>query len=590
MSNKIQLRRGTDAARGTVVLDSGEPGWSTDTKKLYVGDGETYGGVLVTGAGAGDMYKGTYDKNDSGTVDNSERLENNTLGSVQAHTVAAAKITSGTIGLSRIPTIDDAHIPDLETLSYGGTFAGDQIPNLPTTKTTSGTFGLVRIPSIDNAHLAGGITSDKIPALDGTAITYPLNADSIGTTQIESGGVANDELAASGLDISKFTIGTAGVDRIPSLPAGRVTSGTFGLSRIPTIDDAHIPDLETLSYGAAFGTAQMPDLSASKITSGTFGLARIPGTLTGKDADSVDGADAGVVANTVFKLPAGIAQGDIFHVNAGGSVVKLTAGTSGHFLKTQGAGTNPQWSSVPGGGDMLKNVYDTGDNSIVDNSERLENNTLGSVQAHTVAAAKITSGTIGLSRIPTIDDAHIPDLETLSYGAAFGTAQMPSVGAYKITTGTFNALRIPTLPNLIGTLTDAKIPNLETLSYGAAFADGQIPNLPTSKTTTGTFNINRIQTLDVLKGTVSATKVASLDADKITSGTFNSDRVPILPTDRYGSAVLVSGTRSMAGDFDFAKHQAKAMALEALGSAPASPATAQLYYNTGDDKVYVYVA
>ena len=52
MVNKIQLRRGTDAAREAVILDSGEPGWTTDTKDLYVGDGETPGGNLVRGVGA----------------------------------------------------------------------------------------------------------------------------------------------------------------------------------------------------------------------------------------------------------------------------------------------------------------------------------------------------------------------------------------------------------------------------------------------------------------------------------------------------------------------------------------------------------
>jgi hypothetical protein len=242
------------------------------------------------------------------------------------------------------------------------------------------------------------------------------------------------------------------VEQIPALPTARITSGTFGLARIPAVDDARIPDLDTLSYGAAFATAQIPDFAAAKITSGTIGLARIPGTLTDKDADTVDGADAGVTADDVFKIPSGIAQGDVFHVNAGGSVVNLSAGTSGHFLKTFGAGTNAQWASVPGGGDMLKNVYDTDDNGIVDNTERLETNTLATVQAHNVAAAKITTGTFGLARIPAVDDVRIPDVDTLSYSGAFNGAQIPSLAASKITTGTFNANMIPILPtNRYGT-------------------------------------------------------------------------------------------------------------------------------------------
>ena len=51
----LQFRRGTDAQRdtSTFVPLSGEPIWTTDTKKLWVGDGSTAGGILVTdGTGA----------------------------------------------------------------------------------------------------------------------------------------------------------------------------------------------------------------------------------------------------------------------------------------------------------------------------------------------------------------------------------------------------------------------------------------------------------------------------------------------------------------------------------------------------------
>ena len=44
---KILLRRGTEADRQSVILADGEPGWTTDTNKLYVGDGVTAGGVEV---------------------------------------------------------------------------------------------------------------------------------------------------------------------------------------------------------------------------------------------------------------------------------------------------------------------------------------------------------------------------------------------------------------------------------------------------------------------------------------------------------------------------------------------------------------
>jgi len=46
----LQIRRGTTAELATIVPDSGEPIWTTDAKKLYVGDGNTIGGNLVTAA------------------------------------------------------------------------------------------------------------------------------------------------------------------------------------------------------------------------------------------------------------------------------------------------------------------------------------------------------------------------------------------------------------------------------------------------------------------------------------------------------------------------------------------------------------
>ena len=49
----LRLRRGTDAERQLITPVEGELIYTTDTKLLYVGDGSTAGGTLVTGAGGG---------------------------------------------------------------------------------------------------------------------------------------------------------------------------------------------------------------------------------------------------------------------------------------------------------------------------------------------------------------------------------------------------------------------------------------------------------------------------------------------------------------------------------------------------------
>lgn len=55
MSQKIQLRRGTDSERQTVVFDNGEPVWTTDNQRLYIGDGVTSGGIAM-GSLEGESY------------------------------------------------------------------------------------------------------------------------------------------------------------------------------------------------------------------------------------------------------------------------------------------------------------------------------------------------------------------------------------------------------------------------------------------------------------------------------------------------------------------------------------------------------
>ena len=62
---QTQYRQGTETERLSVLFKSGEPAYSVDFKRLYIGDGSTYGGNLV-----GNLYKGesTYVYNGSTDV------------------------------------------------------------------------------------------------------------------------------------------------------------------------------------------------------------------------------------------------------------------------------------------------------------------------------------------------------------------------------------------------------------------------------------------------------------------------------------------------------------------------------------------
>ena len=45
--SKLKVRRGTNTQRQTVVLDQGELGYTIDTKRLFIGNGATYGGEVI---------------------------------------------------------------------------------------------------------------------------------------------------------------------------------------------------------------------------------------------------------------------------------------------------------------------------------------------------------------------------------------------------------------------------------------------------------------------------------------------------------------------------------------------------------------
>ena len=61
----LRLRRGTDAQRALITPLDGELIYTTDTKKLYVGDGTTAGGLAVDTAGT---FLGAYPEMVKGAV------------------------------------------------------------------------------------------------------------------------------------------------------------------------------------------------------------------------------------------------------------------------------------------------------------------------------------------------------------------------------------------------------------------------------------------------------------------------------------------------------------------------------------------
>ena len=148
-------------------------------------------------------------------------------------------------------------------------------------------------------------------------------------------------------------------------------------------------------------------------------LAQIPATLTGKDADTLDtkhytdiateiDADIAIHAAIAAAHHAKTVSSDIDHGSVGGlgdddhpQYLLKAGGTMVGTLILHGAPTENLHAAtkkyvddeiVAGGfGDMFKSVYDTGENGIVDNAEKLEGSTKAQVQDHTPKSHKLNS-------------------------------------------------------------------------------------------------------------------------------------------------------------------------------------------------------
>jgi len=147
--------------------------------------------------------------------------------------------------------------------------------------------------------------------------------------------------------------------------SGGTTITTIAAGEVKLIIPSTINDFTTLTLSSTSGVLMAANNLSDLASAAT---ARTNLGMSANGASLVTAADYAAM-KTLLSLTVGTnvqayharladlagityAQGDVLYFN-GTNIVKLAAGTNGQFLKTQGAGANPIWATIAGGGDLL---------------------------------------------------------------------------------------------------------------------------------------------------------------------------------------------------------------------------------------------
>jgi hypothetical protein len=322
----------------------GSSSTSTTIAELTIGSGLSLSGTTLTATGAGitDGDKGDITVSNTGTtwtIDN-QAVTYAKIQNVSATDKLLGRSTAGAGSVEEITCtaagraiLDDADASaQRTTLGLGtlatqsgtfsgtssGTNTGDQTITLTGDVTGSGTGSFaatIAAGAVGTSKLGGDITTAGKALLDDADAAAQRTTLGLGTLATQSG------------TFSGTSSGTNTGDQTITLTGDVTGSGTGSFAATIAND--------------AVTNAKMANMTASTIK------ARVTGS-TGDPEDAT--------LTQVLDLVGSAAQGDILYRGTS-TWSRLAAGTSGHYLKTNGTGSDPAWAAVSASGGGSTNVW-----------------------------------------------------------------------------------------------------------------------------------------------------------------------------------------------------------------------------------------
>ena len=260
---KLLVRRGSDADRQLITLDQGELGYTTDSKRLFIGDGSTLGGTI-----AGNKFLGS--------SANHETITEGADGDYAFNTVTNTLYSKNGSGWDRIAVIFEGADGSIVVNDAEGTLAVGTLSSQHLSGATDLTGNSIELVGGKISLSGTQIKTNRVSINTSTHLSLPqnLNINAV-DYQFPVGGLggANSFLKADPNGDLKWTAPESNATLFFNSSSAAVPVGTV----VPAASGTHMPTGWLLCNGQSVAGADYPTLSA--VLGNTYGGGSVNFTL-----------------------------------------------------------------------------------------------------------------------------------------------------------------------------------------------------------------------------------------------------------------------------------------------------------------------